>query len=699
MKRILLFTIALLGSLSVLSQKVEVQLTRSRNASVSEWQILDEKYMPVLKESEYPVEDTINFSLEAGKRYFFLISISRISITDTCLYSLLLDNNLILLINSDTGTGDHFFPFFTGVKTDAEAKITGGSNASISDFPWQVFLEADVFTCGGSIISNQWIITAAHCTRDEYNVRIPASAMDVIVGANNPRNSQQGKKYLVSEVIQHEAFDVSTLENDIALLKLMEPINYPNAVPIKLISEKDAAAGATDPGVMSWVTGYGYTSVNPVIYPSTLQKVQLPIVSNAQASLVWNGQIAATDIMAGYRDGNKDACSGDSGGPMVVSVNGENKLAGLVSWGSSNCNTYGAYTRLSMFESWITRKTGIEITFIAPIPSGDSIVCYGTSNSEYLAAPVAGASSYNWSLTPQSAGSISGNSGTAIVEWNTGFKGPAKVNLQITRNGELSDISTLRVNVAKLTKIISEPADSVMCAEKPIALTIEAEGYNLNYSWFKNRNLLRSGPSGVVSILSAMTDDSGQYFCEINGSCGSVVSGTSNLTVLPVTRINTISPDAEVSFGEDLTLDVTTEGHNLTYQWQKDDNTIERGNSSNLVLQNVNANDIGLYRTTVSGTCGTQLSDKVYVYVKKEDYSGEPELFVWPTMVNEEFNVALSNDKSYTILLRNSIGRLLKVKENCQYQTILNISDLPPGIYIATIYNDTMRKSIKIIKK
>ena len=698
MKRILLFTIALLVSASVLSQKVEVQLTRTRNASVSEWQILDEKYMPVLKESEYPAEDTLSFSLEAGKRYFFLISVTSINFTDTCLYSLLLDNNLILLINSDTGTGDHFFPFFTGVKTDTEAKITGGTNAAISDFPWQVFLEADVFTCGGSIISNQWIITAAHCTRDEYNVRIPASAMDVIVGANNPRNSLQGKKYLVSEVIQHEAFDVSTLENDIALLKLKELIDYPNAVPIKLISAKDAAAGATDPGVMSWVTGYGYTSVDPVIYPSTLQKVQLPIVSNAQASLVWK-EIAATDIMAGYRDGNKDACSGDSGGPMVVSVNGENKLAGLVSWGSINCDTYGAYTRLSLFESWITQKTGIEITFVAPVPVGDSIVCYGTSNSEYLAAPVAGASAYNWSLTPQSAGSIFGNSETAIVEWNPGFTGGAKVNLQVTRNVELSDISTLKVNVAKHTTILSEPADTVMCAEKPIDLIIEAEGYNLNYSWFRNRDLLRSGPSGVVSILSAMTDDSGQYFCEIKGSCGSVVSGTSNLTVLPVTRINTISPDTEVSFGEDLTLDVTTEGHNLTYQWLKDDNTLEQGISSNLVLQNVNANDIGLYRTTVAGTCGTQLSDKVYVYVKKENYSGDPELFVWPTIVNEEFNVALSNDKIYTILLHNTIGRLLKIKENCQYQTIMNIGDLPPGIYIATVYNDTMRKSIKIIKK
>jgi hypothetical protein len=144
---------------------------------------------------------------------------------------------------------------------------------------------------------------------------------------------------------------------------------------------------------------------------------------------------------------------------------------------------------------------------------------------------------------------------------------------------------------------------------------------------------------------------------------------------------------------------VTTEGHNLTYQWQKDGNTIEQGNTSNLVLQNVNANDIGLYRTTVTGTCGTLLSGKVYVYVKKEDYSGDPELFVWPTMVKEEFSVALSNDKNYTILLYNTIGRLLKIRENCQYQTKMNIGDLPPGIYIVTVFNDTYRRSIRLIKK
>ena len=112
-------------------------------------------------------------------------------------------------------------------------------------------------------------------------------------------------------------------------------------------------AGAIVPGVMSWVTGYGLTMISPPTVPTQLQKVQLPIVSNATASVVWP-DIASTDLMAGYRNGNKDACSGDSGGPLVVPVDGEYKLAGMVSWGSSKCNTYGAYTRVSDFESWIS---------------------------------------------------------------------------------------------------------------------------------------------------------------------------------------------------------------------------------------------------------------------------------------------------------------------------------------------------------
>jgi len=692
---VLLFSIV---PLSLLSQKVEVKITRTKNASVSEWQILNEKLVPVLAGNEYPDEDTIAFSLEADKRYFLLISVSEINNYDTSLFSLLINNESILRVEPDIGTGDHFLPFFTGVKADGESKITGGTNADISSFPWQVFIEAEEFTCGGSIIGDQWIITAAHCTRDDYNVKIPADEYNVVVGANNPRNPLQGRTYNVSEVIAHELFDISTLENDIALLKLTLPVDYTNAEPIKLISSKDIAAGATDPGVLSWVTGYGITSVDPVIYPSTLQKVQLPIVTNSQASVVWK-TIPSTDMMAGYRDGNKDACIGDSGGPLVVPVAGGYKLAGLVSWGSSDCDTYGAYTRLSLFESWITSKTGIEITFIAPVPQGDTVVCAGTSQSEYHAAAVAGATAYNWSMLPEEAGIISGSFENATISWSPGFTGPVRINLLVTRNDEISYPSGLDVNIAKLTRLISQPSDTVVCAEQPVSLKAEAEGFNLTYNWYRNGDLLRSGPSGVLDISFATTDDSGDYFCEIIGACGNAVTGTSNLTVLPVTKINSITPDTEVPFGGDLTLYVTTEGHNLTYQWEKDGTPLANGTNSGFDLQNVNAKNIGLYQVTVTGTCGFEISSKVYVYVKKADYSKEPEVFVWPTVTNDEFNVALSNEQYYKISIFNTLGKLLKESDRCQYQTTVDISDIPAGIYIITIYNDNFRKSVKLIKR
>jgi secreted trypsin-like serine protease len=698
MKRILFLFLILTMPLSVLPQKVTVQVKKKESATVSKWQILDEKLMPVVPGNVYAVDDISVFPLEANKRYFFEISVSEINDADTCLFILLINNEPIILINSDIGFGDHFFPFFTGIKNEEEAKITGGSDAVISDFPWQVYLEAGDFTCGGSIIGENWIITAAHCTKNDNNGTIPASNMDVIAGANNPRNNTQGKKYNVSEVIVHEGYDSNTLNNDIALLKLTEPINYLNATPIKLISSVDVNAGAADPGVMSWVTGYGITRVSPETYPSTLQMVRLPIVSNSQASVVWQS-IAATDLMAGYLNGNKDACSGDSGGPLVVPVSGGYKLAGLVSWGSSNCNTYGAYTRLSLFESWITAKTGIEITFNAPVPEGDSIICTGTASGEYHVSPVNGVTSYKWVLTPDIAGVIQGNSESASVLWNNDFTGPAAINLQVSRNDEVSEWSRLTVNVAKHTRLLSQSKDTVMCAEEPITLYASAEGYNLNYTWHKDGKLLKSGSSWNINIANALFNDSGRYYCDISGSCGSIISGFTNLTVLPVTRITDISSDTEVAFGDDVSIEIIAEGYDLKYRWEKDSVPLADGTNPDFKLQNVNANNIGLYQVTVTGTCGTETSKKVYVYVKKENYSGEPEVFVWPTVINDEFRVALSNDKKYTILLFNTTGRILKEKTDCQYQTIVDAGELSPGIYIVTIFDSSFRNSVKLIKR
>jgi hypothetical protein len=281
-----------------------------------------------------------------------------------------------------------------------------------------------------------------------------------------------------------------------------------NAAPIKLISDYDVASGAADPGVMSWVTGWGLTRVTPPILPSILQKVQLPIVSNAQAATVW-GPIPSTDIMAGYLNGNKDACNGDSGGPLVVPVYNEYKLAGIVSWGSSNCNTYGAYTSVSDLETWIRTTTGIVQEYTPPSPEGASLICQGTDSTGYSVENISGARFYEWQLSPASAGSIRGDTTNATVLWNQNYVGPASVWLRVTNNGVVSEWSRRKVRVALKTRLISQSEDMVICAAHPITLNVSATGDNLVYRWYQNGNLVKTSLSAPFTISATSNGNTG----------------------------------------------------------------------------------------------------------------------------------------------------------------------------------------------
>jgi hypothetical protein len=516
--------------------------------------------------------------------------------------------------------------------------------------------------------------------------------MSVKVGANNPSNTLDGKIYQVSADIVNEGYNDQTLLNDIALLRLKDTINFTNATPINIITANDVTAGAITPGVLSWVTGWGYTSVSPDVLPTALQKVQLPIISNAQAASVWGTKITATDLMAGYLNGNKDACNGDSGGPLVVPVSGEYRLAGLVSWGSPSCNTYGAYSRVSDFDDWILKNTGF-------LPKGDSIVCKGTASSQYSIIPIPGASKYQWSLLPVSAGTINGSGRNTTVLWNTAFTGNVTIILNATINNKISDWYRLSVKVAPHTKLLSQSADTVICAGQHVSLNVNVLGYNLIYKWSKNGQVIQTGSSSKINISSATINDSGDYSCEISGSCGTDVSGNIKLTVYPVTKITFISPNVEVPFGNDVTLQVNADGHDLVYQWQKNGMAIANSNSSLLLLSQMNASNTGIYRTTVTGTCGIETSDSIYVYVKRASFKGDPEVFVWPTITNNEFEVALSTDSFYNVQIFNTMGKKIRDLPKCRYQTSINISTLDQGVYIIEVYNSDFRKSIKVIKE
>jgi secreted trypsin-like serine protease len=696
MRRILLVVFLVPFTITVTAQKVWVGIIKNGDVAESSWQVLDEQFNPVMSSTEYLKDDSIPFTLEANRRYLLDFSITSINKPDTILSRLYVNGEPVLLIKTDSGPGDHFYYFFTGIRQPV-TKITGGSDATISEFPWQVYLESGNFLCGGSIIADNWVITAAHCTEDDSGNLIAASQMFVTVGANNPA-AGEGKRYSVSQVIRHEKYDSNTLENDIALLKISQPISYTNATPIRLISRNDSAAGLTDPGVMSWVTGYGLIRVRPAAHPTTLQKVQLPIVSNAQASVVWS-DIPVTDIMAGYLNGGKDACSGDSGGPMVVPVDSTYKLAGIVSWGSSSCSTYGAYTRVSTFESWISLKTGIEISYTPPVPTGDSIICPGVPTSNYTVGTIQGATSYEWVLQPTQAGTISASSGDAAVTWNQSYKGTAVIMLRVVHNNLISDWSQLFVHLARQTKLLSQSRDTVICANQSIVLSSTYEGYNLVYSWYKNDIFLKKGTSDLVDLNGADVSNSGVYSCSVTGSCGSGISDPITLTVYPVTAINSISPDQEVAYNGSVDLSVSAVGHDLTYQWKKDSVTMAGEDSPVLSLVNVNAGNSGLYRVSVEGTCGFVSSRSVYLYVKRQNYNGDPEVFIWPTHTSSSVNIAMSEADDYNVRVFGAAGNLMLAKDGCQYVTEIDFSGLARGLYIITVYNNNFRKSFKIIRE
>lgn len=695
MKKILLISFFMLTGILLEAQKVNVEITGANHASASGWQVLNEAYQPVSASYQFAGSDTVILVLEANRRYYFNVSFYEIFNTEAVLYEVKVDGETILSIGSVKEPGEHSFPFITGKPEDT--KITGGTDANISEFPWQAYFKAGNYRCGGSIITNEWILTAAHCVKNDTGT-IGVSNMSVILGTSNPYNPLEGKEYAISEVIIHEKYNNETLENDIALLKLKYPVDLKNARAIKLVSSYNVSEGATNPGVMAWVTGWGLTNTSPASLPYSLQKVQVPIVSNLTASLVYRN-IPSTVIMAGYISGNKDACRGDSGGPLMVKVSDEYKLAGVVSWGSSTCSSFGAYTRVSNFGTWIRSKTGIPEEYVPQKPSGDSIICQNTAKGSYKVESLANASEYTWKLIPEEAGTIIRDSNTASVIWNQDYSGSVKIMLQVKIDNVPSEWSVLKAKLVKNTKLLTRADDAVLCALQPHSINVVAEGYNLAYEWYKDDILLPDKNKNQVTFPATQPENSGIYKARITGSCGTVFSGNMKLTVHPLTKISAVSTNGDAKLGNNFSLEVIAEGHDLSYQWEKDGKLLNNSNVPAYLFPWADANDIGLYNVKVSGTCGSEISDSMYVFIQPEEDPNGPDFLVWPTITDSKINIAPGYDDYYNLELYNSMGKILYRRTKCRYQNTLDISSLASGVYIVKLFNRNFNRSFRVIRK
>jgi secreted trypsin-like serine protease len=205
--------------------------------------------------------------------------------------------------------------------------------------------------CGGTLIRDNAVLTAAHCIRSttasNYGVRIG----DWKIGQQGP----QEVAVRLSKIYKHEDYDSRTTQNDIALLILDRRVTLGGQVQTACIPDKPVKLDAT-----CYATGWGITREGGSTQPTTLQEVQLPLYTKSDCKSKNGNGVTEDMICAGYNEGGKDSCQGDSGGPLVCRIPGSNRmeLRGVTSWGygCARPNKPGVYARVNHFTSWINSK-------------------------------------------------------------------------------------------------------------------------------------------------------------------------------------------------------------------------------------------------------------------------------------------------------------------------------------------------------
>jgi len=230
----------------------------------------------------------------------------------------------------------------------AGQRIVGGEEAVPHEFPWQVSLRraSDNFHfCGGSVLDEMTVITAAHCTV----IWDSADEVIIVAGAHNKVIEEGTEQYVpVANLLVHESYgNPKSFENDIALWTLSEPLNMTTAVAgVPLPTQMQESEG------FCTVTGWGTLSAGGQT-PDVLMKVDVPVVEDGTCKLEYPFSIADSMICAG--ESGKDSCQGDSGGPLICYKDGQGYLGGIVSWGRGCAGLFspGVYTEVSYFVDWI----------------------------------------------------------------------------------------------------------------------------------------------------------------------------------------------------------------------------------------------------------------------------------------------------------------------------------------------------------
>uniref|UniRef100_A0A8C7QH75 trypsin n=1 Tax=Oncorhynchus mykiss TaxID=8022 RepID=A0A8C7QH75_ONCMY len=237
----------------------------------------------------------------------------------------------------------------------ARSSIAGGKDAQKGSWPWIVYLlitdNTGSFSCGGSLLTEEWVLTAAHCV-DPNDNPIPDNSF-IRLGTHS-LNEPSVFYRTISRIVSHPQYQPFDLLHDIALVKMREKVSFSSLVkPMSLPKPSDNFG----PGSKCFVAGWGDVGNNVELSGNrTLQELKLPIVKQSTCKKKFPG-LTVNMLCAGSIKG-KDSCLGDSGGPLVCPSSGVLVQVGIVSFGDiKGCALKGfpgVYTRVKRYMDFIS---------------------------------------------------------------------------------------------------------------------------------------------------------------------------------------------------------------------------------------------------------------------------------------------------------------------------------------------------------